>query len=207
MALIGGYSAGKTTVAQAFEDLGATVVDNDEIWAHVLRPGTEAHAEIARMFGDTVMAPNGSVDLAALTELKSNNETARDRINELVLPLVREESRHRGRRAGPDTVLVQDVRDLVESGQSERFDVVIAVEAPADVRVERMVREAGITREEAWDRVDDSTSDDERREIADVVVDNDGDNEYLRSQVRQIWDEYVVPAVPEIADRKDAVRD
>ncbi|MFC3479286.1 dephospho-CoA kinase [Kocuria carniphila] len=207
LALIGGYSAGRTTVAQAFEDLGATVVDNDEILAHVLRPGTAAHDDIARMFGDTVMAPGGSVDMAALADLKSNNETARDRINELVLPLVREESRHRGRRAGPDTVLVQDVRDLVESGQSERFDVVIAVEAPADIRVQRMVQETGMTREEAWERVDDSSSDDERREIADEVVVNDGDNEYLRAQVQRIWDEYVVPAVPEIVGEKDAARE
>ena len=70
-----------------------------------------------------------------------------------------------------------------------------------------MVQETGMTREEAWERVDDSSSDDERREIADEVVVNDGDNEYLRAQVQRIWDEYVVPAVPEIVGEKDAARE
>lgn len=195
--LTGGLSAGKSTVGEVFRELGAVVLDTDEIWQHVLRPGTEAHEEVVRIFGDSIQAEDGSIDLLALQDLANGNETARARLYDLVLPLVRQEARVRGREAGQHSVVVQDIRDLVATGQAPHFDLVVVVEAPAETQVDRMIEEFGISREDAWTRVDSLATDEERRQLADVVIVNDAGLDELRSQVVGVWDEHVSPVLRE----------
>lgn len=197
VALTGGLSAGKSTVAEALRALGAVVIDTDEVWTHVLRPGTEAYEQITRAFDDLVLADDGTVDLEALMAQTADNDTARARVHEIMLPLVREEARTRGRAAGEDAVVVQDIRDLVETDQADWFDLVIAVEAPAEERVERLMAEQGLDREAAWALIDTTATDEERREVADEVIVNDASVEDLTAQVQRIWSERIVPEVEE----------
>lgn len=198
LALTGGASSGKRTAARAFEELGAAVLDSAQMWQQLLEPGTPTRAEVERIFGEQLPtaadAPAEDV-AAALDELMARNETARARAHELLMPEMRESARRRAREAGTDRVMVQVVRDPLEAEQRDRFDLVVAVEAPAEERVQRLRRTEGVAADVAWDLVDQAPSDGETRDVADRVIVNDGDVEHVRDQVREIWQDQILPVL------------
>lgn len=198
LALTGGASSGKRTAARAFEELGAAVLDSAQMWQQLLEPGTPTRAEVERIFGEQLPtaadAPAEDV-AAALDELMARNETARARAHELLMPEMRESARRRAREAGTDRVMVQVVRDPLEAEQRDRFDLVVAVEAPAEERVQRLRRTEGVAADVAWDLVDQAPSDGETRDVADRVIVNDGDVELVRDQVREIWQDQILPVL------------
>lgn len=198
LALTGGASSGKRTAARAFEELGAAVLDSAQMWQQLLEPGTPTRAEVERIFGEQLPtaadAPAEDV-AAALDELMARNETARARAHELLMPEMRESARRRAREAGTDRVMVQVVRDPLEAEQRDRFDLVVAVEAPAEDRVQRLRRTEGVAADVAWDLVDQAPSDGETRDVADRVIVNDGDVEHVRDQVREIWQDQILPVL------------
>ncbi|WP_055084749.1 dephospho-CoA kinase [Kocuria salsicia] len=198
LALTGGASSGKRTAARAFEELGAAVLDSAQMWQQLLEPGTPTRAEVERIFGEQLptAADAPAADVAgALDELMARNETARARAHELLMPGMRESARRRAREAGTDRVVVQVVRDPLEAEQRDRFDLVVAVEAPAEDRVQRLRRTEGVAADVAWDLVDQATSDGETRDVADRVIVNDGDVERVREQVREIWQDQIQPVL------------
>ena len=198
LALTGGASSGKRTAARAFEELGAAVLDSAQMWQQLLEPGTPTRAEVERIFGEQLPtaadAPAADV-AAALDELMARNETARARAHELLMPEMHESARRRAREAGTDRVMVQVVRDPLEAEQRDRFDLVVAVEAPAEERVQRLRRTEGVAADVAWDLVDQAPSDGETRDVADRVIVNDGDVEHVRGQVREIWQDQILPVL------------
>lgn len=198
LALTGGASSGKRTAARAFEELGAAVLDSAQMWQQLLEPGTPTRAEVERIFGEQLptAADAPAADVAgALDELMARNETARARAHELLMPGMRESARRRAREAGTDRVVVQVVRDPLEAEQRDRFDLVVAVEAPAEDRVQRLRRTEGVAADVAWDLVDQAPSDGETRDVADRVIVNDGDVERVREQVREIWQDQIQPVL------------
>ena len=198
--LTGGIGSGRTLAAEDLRALGAVVISADELVARLIGPGTDAVAEIRELFGDEVIAPGGNVDRAALGRLVSGNDTARARLNQIIHPRVRAEFSRLAAQAGPDAVVVADMPMLAETDQPRAgLDLVLVVEAPAEVRVERLVNVRGMTREEAWERMDAQPSDAEYREIADAVIVNDAGREALTKAVRKFWDERVQPVLDEHA--------
>ncbi|AOH37287.1 dephospho-CoA kinase [Luteimonas sp. JM171] len=198
--LTGGIGSGRTLAAEDLRALGAVVISADELVARLIGPGTDAVAEIRELFGDEVIAPGGNVDRAALGRLVSGNDTARARLNQIIHPRVRAEFSRLAAQAGPDAVVVADMPMLAETDQPRAgLDLVLVVEAPAEVRVERLVNVRGMTREEAWERIDAQPSDAEYREIADAVIVNDAGREALTKAVRKFWDERVQPVLDEHA--------
>ena len=214
LALTGGASAGKRTAAHAFEELGAAMLDSVQMWQELLEPGTQTRAEVDRIFGEQLpTGPGaGAADtMEALDELMAGNDTVRARAHELLLPHMRESARRRAREAGPDRVVVQVLRDPLETEQRDRFDLVVAVAAPAEERVQRLRRDEGVPADVAWEIVDQAPSDDETREVADRVIVNDDGVERVREQVREIWEDAVRPVLDEdepkeAADDDDTVR-
>ena len=214
LALTGGASAGKRTAAHAFEELGAVMLDSVQMWQELLEPGTQTRAEVDRIFGEQLpTGPGaGAADTTeALDELMAGNDTVRARAHELLLPHMRESARRRAREAGPDRVVVQVLRDPLETEQRDRFDLVVAVAAPAEERVQRLRRDEGVPADVAWEIVDQAPSDDETREVADRVIVNDDGVERVREQVREIWEDAVRPVLDEdepkeAADDDDTVR-
>lgn len=198
LALTGGASSGKRTAARAFEELGAVILDSAQMWQQLLEPGAATRAEVERIFGEQLPtaadAPSADV-AAALDELMARNETVRVRAHELLMPEMRETARRRAREAGPDRVMVQVVRDPLEAKQRDRFDLVVAVEAPAEERVQRLRRTEGVAADVAWDLVDQAPSDGQTRDVADRVIVNDGDVERVRDQVREIWQDQILPVL------------
>lgn len=187
--LTGGIGAGKSTVARELERLGALVVDADAIAREVVAPGTPGLAAVVAEFGDSVLTPDGSLDRPALGRIVFADPAARARLEAITHPLIRAESARRAAAAPPGTVVVHDVPLIVERGLAAQYDLVVVVGADEDVRLERLVRDRGMTREDALARIRAQATDAERRAVADVWLDNSGTQEELLAQVRDLWRE------------------
>ncbi|VXB33914.1 Dephospho-CoA kinase [Citricoccus sp. K5] len=193
--LTGGIASGKSTVAAELSALGAIVVDADALSRAVVEPGSEGLGRVREALGPTAIAADGSMDRAAVGKLVFADPEARALLNGIIHPLVRAEGRRLVMEAGPDAVVVQDVPLLVESGQAGTYDLVLVVEADPEERVVRMVRDRGMTEDDARARIAAQATDEQRRAAADVLIVNDAGLEDLRRATRRVWDEYVEPVL------------
>ena len=191
--LTGGIGSGKSTAARRFAELGALVIDADAVAREVVEPGTEGLAAVVAEFGEQVLDGAGRLDRAALARVVFGDEAARGRLNAILHPRIRARAAERIAAAPAGTIVVQDVPLLVETGQAGSYDLVVVVETPAELRVERLGRDRGMTAEEARARMAAQAGDEQRRAVADVVLVNDGDLDTLRAEVDRVWRELVVP--------------
>jgi dephospho-CoA kinase len=185
--LTGGIGSGKSTVSRRLAELGAVVIDSDALAREVVEPGTPGLAAIVAAFGAGVLAPDGRLDRSALSAIVFADEDALASLNRIVHPLVRERAGELAAAAAADAVLVQDVPLLVESGMSDSFDMVMVVDAPEDERVARLVRERGMTEDDARARMAAQASREDRLAAADIVLDNSGTPEALLDEVAHLW--------------------
>ncbi|WP_152191007.1 dephospho-CoA kinase [Georgenia satyanarayanai] len=193
LGLTGGIGAGKSTVARELERLGAVVVDADMIAREVVAPGAAGLAAVVAEFGEGVLAADGALDRAALGRIVFADPAARARLEEITHPLIAAETARRVAGLPAGTVVVHDVPLIVERGLADRYDLVAVVGADEEVRLERLVRDRGMSREDARARIDAQATDAERRAVADVWLDNSGSPEALLSQVRRLWHERLLP--------------
>lgn len=191
IALTGGIASGKSTIANRLTELGAVVVDADQIVREVQAPGSEVLRTIARTFGDAVIAEDGSLDRAALGSTVFADPDRLAQLNAIVHPAVRAESQRRfdaAFHADPEAVVVYDVPLLVEARVDDPWDEIVVAHAPEDVRLERLVGLRGMTPEAARDRIAAQVSDERRLAIADVVIDTSGSIEHTLVQTDALWD-------------------
>lgn len=189
--LTGGIGSGKSTVARLLAERGALVVDADRIAREVLEFGTPGLAAVTAEFGPGILAADGSLDRAALAAVVFADEAARRRLDRLVHPLVRQRSAEMIAGAPADAVVVNDVPLLVETGQVGSYDLVLVVEADPGTRLARLVGR-GMTEVDARARIAAQATDEQRRAVADVVLDNSGTPAALAAQVDRFWRERVV---------------
>lgn len=188
--LTGGIASGKSVVAKRLAEHGAVVVDADLLAREVVEPGTTALAAIAREFGDSVIAADGSLDRAALGRAIFTDPAKRELLNSITHPAVAKLSQElfaAAAAADPHAVVVYDVPLLAEAGRASEFDLVVVVHASAETRIARMTELRGMTREEAVHRINSQASDAERLAIADVVIDSDGGIEDTLRQADELW--------------------
>jgi dephospho-CoA kinase len=185
--LTGGIGSGKSSAARRFAELGALVIDADLVAREVVEPGTDGLAAVVAEFGPEVLDAGGRLDRPALARIVFADEAARGRLNAILHPRIRARVAERIAAAPPGTVVVQDVPLLAETGQAGSFDLVVVVEAPVELRVQRLARDRGMPAEEARARIAAQATDEQRRAIADVVIVNDGTPEDLRARVDEIW--------------------
>jgi len=183
--LSGGIGSGKSTVARALARRGAVVVDADAIAREVVEPGKPGLAAVVERFGRDVLDGDGRLDRPALAALVFEDAAARADLNAIVHPLVAAESLRLMAAAPADSVVVLDVPLLVEAARSG-YDVVVIVEAPEAVRLERLV-ERGMAADDARRRMAAQAGDAERRKVADVVLDNSGSEDALEAQIESLW--------------------
>lgn len=186
--LTGGVASGKSAVATQLAKLGAVVIDADKLAREVVAPGTEGLAQIRQAFGQEVLASDGSLDRAALGALVFSDEAQRLKLNAIVHPLVRAEANRLRAAASSEAVVVEDIPLLVESGQAERFDLVLVVQAPHEERIRRMVEDRRWSVAEAESRMAAQASDADRAAIADHLLMNDGTLEQLQAQVTELFE-------------------
>jgi dephospho-CoA kinase len=192
--LTGGIASGKSTVSAILRELGAVVIDADALAREVVAQGTPGLAAVLEEFGDGLLTPEGDLDRAALGALVFADEAARKRLEAIVHPLVFERIVDLETHAPPGAVVVHDIPLLAESGRAAGpdrggFDVVVVVDAPQDVQVERMIRDRGWTEADALARIAAQAAPEDRREIATYLVENTGTLEELRAEVEKIYAE------------------
>jgi dephospho-CoA kinase len=187
--LTGGIGSGKSTVSSLLAARGAVIIDADAIVRELQAPGGEAYVAIVDRFGPGVVAVDGTLDRPALAALVFSDEAARADLNKLTHPLVgREMATRMAAQASTDNVVVLDIPLLAERGRGA-YPVagVIVVDCPVDVAVARLVAHREFTEEDARARVAAQISREERRAIADVVVDNSGSLADLEAQLDDVW--------------------
>jgi dephospho-CoA kinase len=190
--LTGGIGSGKSTVAALLAARGAVVVDADRIAREVVEPGTPGLASVAEAFGRGILTPEGALDRAALAGIVFADPEALARLDAVVHPLVRHRTAELVAAAAADAVVVNDVPLLVETGQASSYDVVLVVQADTETRVARLVQR-GLTEQDARARIAAQATDEQRRAVADVVLDNSGSPGELAEQVERFWVEHVEP--------------
>jgi len=191
IAITGGIGSGKSAVSARLAAHGAIVVDADAIAREVVEPGTPGLAELVAEFGTAVLRADGSLDRPAMAALVFSDPQRRRALEAIVHPLVAARSTELLAAAPADAVVVYDVPLLAESMRTTRaaghgFDSVVVVTAPRDLRVRRLVGR-GLTAADAEARIDAQASDEERRAIADHVVDNSGTLDDLDEAVDAVW--------------------
>jgi dephospho-CoA kinase len=196
--LTGGIGSGKSEVSRRLAALGAVVLDADAAARAVVEPGTPGLKRIAEAFGPDVLRPDGTLDRARLAEIVFADDAARSKLNAIVHPLVHEHMRAAEQAAvqagGDDIVVVHDVPLLAEGGRSAEFDLVIVVDVPPGVQLERLADERGMTAEQARARIAAQATREQRLAVADIVIDNSGTLDELDQRVSEVWADLQVRA-------------
>lgn len=185
--LTGGIGSGKSTVAAMLEARGAVIIDADAIARELVEPGQPALDALVREFGTTILQLDGSLSRASLASLAFRDPEATDRLNAIMHPLIAEESRRRMDAAPVDAVIVYDMPLLVETGQQSLVDAVVVVDVPEEVQVERAVGLRGLEEQDVRRRIGLQSTRENRRAVADIVIDNSGSRDETEAQVERLW--------------------
>lgn len=185
--LTGNIATGKSTVARMLRELGAVVIDADQVAREVVRPGQPTLEEIARAFGPGVLLPNGELDRPQMARLVFGDPDRLKQLEAIVHPAVRE-AMWRAIRAQPDdAVVVIEVIKLFESGWARECDQVWVTHCPPEMQVARLVSDRGLSPAEARARVEAQNPQADKLARADVVIDTSGSLEETRRQVEAAW--------------------
>lgn len=187
VALTGGIGSGKSTVAARLLELGAVVVDADQIAREIVTPGQPALTRIVDRFGPQVLSPDGTLDRAGLAAVVFADPVALADLNAITHPLIAARSQELMDAAPVDAVVVYDMPLLVEQHLTQGWDAIIVVETPLETRLQRLVADRGLSPEDARRRVGAQASDAERRAVADHVLLNDTTRQALLDQVDRLW--------------------
>lgn len=188
--LTGGIAAGKSVASTRFAELGAVVIDHDVLAREVVEPGTVGLDRVVEALGPEVLLEDGSLDRPALGHIVFGDRARLDLLSSIIHPEVARLSAEREAAvatADANAVVVHDIPLLVETGQQETFHVVVVVDAPADLRIRRLVEKRGLDLPEARRRVASQASDEARLAAADVVLPGAGDVSQLRAAVDALW--------------------
>ncbi|MBY8342768.1 dephospho-CoA kinase [Streptomyces spinosirectus] len=189
--LTGGIGAGKSEVSRLLVACGAVLIDADRIAREVVEPGTPGLAAVVEAFGEEVLAADGSLDRPKLGSIVFADADKLALLNSIVHPLVGARSRELEEAAAEDAVVVHDVPLLTENGLAGLYDLVIVVDASPETQLDRLVRLRGMTEEDARARMAAQATREQRRRIADVVIDNDVPLADLERRVKDVWAELV----------------
>jgi len=187
IALTGGIASGKSTVARQFVALGATEIDADLLAREVVEPGSAGLAAVTEAFGTAVLAEDGSLDRQALAAIAFSDEQSRKRLESILHPLIQQLSSERIKNT--NGVVVYTIPLLVETKSPLNFDHIIAVSAPVETRVQRLIQHRGMTEQAARARINAQSSDAERESIADTVISSDCSMEELVSRATSAYPE------------------
>ena len=186
--LTGGIASGKTTVAKIMKRLGTAIVDADALSREVVEPGRDAWKAIVDTFGAEVLRPDQTLDRQKLRAVIFNNSTARKKLESIIHPRVRAlaEERINQQAAAGYEIVVYEVPLLFEGNLHEWLRPVVLVACDADVQRQRLQQRDRLTPEEAQKHIDAQMSLEEKRRLADYVIENDGDLESLERQVEAV---------------------
>ena len=185
IALTGGIGSGKSAVGELLQELGATVIDSDELARAVIERGSVGFEKVVAEFGDEILS-SGDINRARLAEMVFADQDLRLKLEAIIHPLVREATAQLIRSLPADAIVVNEIPLLFETQGSSKFDFVIAVQAQEKIRIERL-KQRGMKEYEITKRMSAQASDAQRASISHAVLQNDGSIEDLREKVQALW--------------------
>jgi dephospho-CoA kinase len=193
IALTGGIGSGKSLAAEFFEELGAVVIDSDQLARDAIERGTPGFDEVVASFGDAILS-GGEIDRAKLAEIVFKDEQARRNLEAIIHPRVRDIATRIAARVPQDGVVINQIPLLFETNGKSRFDVVITIASTLENRKARLAQR-GMKSYEIERRINAQASDEQRASIADIVIENDGTQEELEARVSEVWEREILPRV------------
>ncbi|WP_330236654.1 dephospho-CoA kinase [Streptomyces sp. NBC_00566] len=187
--LTGGIGAGKSEVSRLLVEHGAVLIDADRIAREVVAPGTPGLVAVVEAFGPEILTGDGSLDRPRLGSVVFADPEKLALLNSIVHPLVGARSRELESAASAGSVVLHDVPLLTENGLAPLYDLVVVVDASPETQLDRLVRLRGMTEDDARARMAAQASREQRRGIADIVIDNDVPLDALRKRVTEVWAE------------------
>ncbi len=194
--LTGGIGSGKSTVSALLASHGAVVIDYDLLAREVVEPGTPALAEIAERFGAGVIAEDGTLNRPALGAIVFADPQALRDLEGITHGAIKARAVEIESSVRDDQIVVHDNPLLVEMGAVSHMDVVIVVDVPEEVQIDRLVRLRGMTESDARARIATQASREERAGVADIIVDNTGPQDELVTIVGDVWNNELVGLLP-----------
>jgi dephospho-CoA kinase len=189
--LTGGIGSGKSEVSRRLAARGAVIIDADVAARQVVAPGTPGLARIAETFGQGVLRPDGALDRERLGAVVFADPAQLAKLNAITHPLIVEwmqaAERAEVEAAEGDPIVVFDVALIAESGRWANYDLVVVVDVPPEVQVDRLVSQRGMTPDQARSRLAVQASREQRLALADLVIDNSGSLEDLDRRVAEVW--------------------
>ena len=202
--LTGGIGAGKSEVSRRLAAQGAWIIDADQIAREVVAPETAGLTAVIEAFGPGVLGSDGALDRVVLGDIVFADQQKLATLNSIVHPLVGARMRELEEAAGPGSVVVHDVPLIAENGLADAYDLVVVVDVPPRIQLDRLVRLRGMSREQAQARMAAQASREQRLSIADIVVDNSASLAELDRQVGELWSELRRRALIASADEAKA---
>lgn len=193
VALTGGIGSGKSTVGELLHELGAYIIDSDQLARLVIERGQPGYDAVVAQFGDEILTA-GEIDRTKLAAAVFNDESKRKLLESIIHPLVRQAAAEQMKKLPADAVVVNEIPLLFETDGAGRFDFVISVQVDEDKRRERL-RERGMKDYEISQRISAQATDVQRASISDAVLDNNAELEHLAVAVRKLWVEQIQPRI------------
>lgn len=191
VALTGGIGSGKSLVGEILEELGALVIDSDQLAREVIERGSPGYEEVVTAFGDSILS-EGQIDRSKLAAVVFNESDLRKKLESIIHPLVREAAEKLARKLPSGAILINQIPLLVESDGAKRFDYVVTVSADEEIRRERL-RLRGLKDYEITQRMAAQVSDSEREKIANYIIRNNGSIDELTRAVEQLMASELLP--------------
>lgn len=185
VALTGGIGSGKTTVGDIFSELGAVVIDSDQLARTVLERGSKGFDLVLAKFGDAILK-NGELDRSLLATLIFNDSQKRSELESITHPLIRQSFAEIISSLPRESIVINQIPLLFESKGAYNFDHIITISAPEELRIERL-KNRGLDSSDIKKRIEAQASDVERESISNSIIRNDKDELHLRNQVESIW--------------------
>jgi len=191
VALTGGIGSGKSLVGEILEELGALVIDSDQLAREVIERGSPGYEEVITAFGDSILS-EGQIDRAKLAAVVFKEKDLRKKLESIIHPLVREAAEKLAKNLPSGAILVNQIPLLVESDGAKRFDYVVTVSADEDIRRERL-RLRGLKDYEITERMAAQVADLDREKIANYILRNDGSIDELTRAVQELMANELLP--------------
>ncbi|MCK8815796.1 dephospho-CoA kinase [Natroniella sulfidigena] len=188
--LTGGIASGKSTVADYLEQLGATVLDADKIAHRLMEPQQEAWQKVVEYFGEEILLTNKQIDRNKLGEIIFNDPNAKEKLDQLTHPIIIKEIEESLKRLEQKKeIIIVEVPLLIEAGMEDLFEEVWLVYLPREAQIERLMARNNLDYQAAVARVESQMPLAEKKDYADLIINNDLSEQELKEELRQLWNE------------------